>query len=109
MTARSHMDGWLHNERGRRVTRRERNVARQEHKLPPLPKLRSDGKKAHPRENSPLFQRHMNPSVITIHRRIVRDLYGQLSRLLRGRYCWAPPRWQLAMLEAQDGTEPRQP
>ena len=93
MTALSHMNGWVCHERGRRKTRRERE----------LPKLRGDGTKARTREFPPHYRCHMSASIVTVHRQFVRDLYAHLGRIKRGRYCWAPARWQLAMMEAQDG------
>ncbi len=92
------MNGWRYNDKGRRVTRRERK----------LPKLRGfakgdQGNKALPRDATPQHRCHMRPSVITIHRHLIKDLYRQLARIKAGRHCWAPPRWQLAMLEEQNG------
>ena len=95
MTARSHMNGWRIAENGKRKTRRERG----------LPKLRGftrgvQGNKAMLRDIPKQHQYHMHRQVLTIHRRLVRDLYAQLNRIKTGRYCWAPPRVRAA-LEAQ--------
>lgn len=92
MTTRSHANGWRCNPKAKRQTRREGG----------LPKMRGNGTKARSRDIPPQYQRVFCGSIFTVHRRFIRDLYAQLRRIKKGRYCWAPPRWQLAMLEAEN-------
>ena len=85
MSVRSHMNGWPHNEKGRRITRRERG----------LPKLRGftrgvQGNKAGPRDIPPHYCRAIGGSILTVHRRIIIDYFRQAKRIEAGRYCWNP-------------------
>lgn len=89
------------NGRHRRITRRER-IAAGILRTRSIRRLRGDGKPALGREAPRAWQLRRSRqvlSVITIHRRIERDLTAQLHRLRTRRYCWAPLRWQIAMME----------